>query len=385
MNNAVSPLLLIRADATRQMGSGHVMRTLALARDWRTRGGRVLFVSHCDSPAMRARLDDFGLPHCRINAPHPDATDLPQTLEAIERHRPACILLDGYHFTAGYQQAIQNAGSPVALLDDLAHHSLYHADLIVNQNAYAADLTYRCAGETRIMRGTRCALLRPEFDAWRAWQRQTLPVAHNVLVTMGGSDPDNATAKVIQALQSWRGQHYDVQVVVGPANPHLFTLRGMVEESSGNIALVTSPPDMPSLMAWADLAVAAAGTTALELAFMQVPTLALVLADNQERVAAAHHAAGSLHNLGRQETISPQNLACAIRQLAASVNRRDAMARKGRLLVDGMGLRRVGSEFWKLAVESRSKPLECLSLVHADRRKSVRDRRIQGERRACCA
>ena len=397
MNNHISPLLLIRADATRQMGSGHVMRCFALACDWRARGGRVLWVTHCDSAALRDRIEASGMERCDLPASHPASGDLLQTLELIGQRRPAWVALDGYHFAPRYQQALRQAGSPVLLLDDMAHQPVYHADIVLNQNAHAAELTYGCAPGTRMLRGARYALLRPEFAAWRGWQRQTRRVARNVLVTLGGSDPDNVTAKVIRALSSWRGQNYAVQVVIGPGNPHQSALCELATESGRDITLLTSPPDMPSLMAWADLAIAAAGTTALELAFMQVPSLALVLAENQARVASAHHAAGTLHSLGRQEEVSPQRLACAIRQIADSAGRRSEMAWHGRRIVDGKGLQRVGNILWNAQAEEQSgragqsnglnirQNLNGSANHLADSSRTQQTRTPRGEAQACCA
>ena len=48
--------LLVRADADARMGTGHLMRCLALAQAWQADGGQVIFLSHCESDALR-RLD----------------------------------------------------------------------------------------------------------------------------------------------------------------------------------------------------------------------------------------------------------------------------------------------------------------------------------------
>ena len=112
-------------------------------------------------------------------------------------------------------------------------------------------------------------------------------------------------------------------------------------EAGRDMSLLIAPPDMPELIAWADMAVTAGGTTALELAYMQVPAVMLVIADNQRSGANALHASGAAQNLGWHDEVSPQKLARAVHHLAHSAHERRDMARRGRRLVDGGGVRRV--------------------------------------------
>lgn len=341
------PTLLVRADATRQTGSGHLMRALALAQSWQMRGGQVVFAAHCDSDALCARIDSVSMTRVPLTATYPDIADMTQTLALIDRFQPAWTVIDGYHFTSCYQQTIQETGCRLLVIDDMAHRACYHADVILNQNIYADQLIYASAGKTRLLLGSHYALLRPEFAAWLPWRRTVTQTAHNVLVTLGGVDSDNVTGKVVQALNSWRGQGLSIKIVVGPGNPHRATLEEAVAQSGRDMSLLVAPSDMPALMAWADTAITAAGTTALELAYMQVPAIALVLADNQYRVAEALHDRGTLHNMGWHETVSPQALTCRLRQLLNGASMRQEMAHIGRQIVDGDGAKRVTEALWK--------------------------------------
>ena len=337
--------LFLRADATRQMGSGHVMRACALAQAWQAQGGRAIFATYCEGEALRACIDATGA--TRLNLSMAQAWDAAaaQSLALIAQHRPAWVALDGYHYGPRCQQVIHQAAHQVGgftlVMDDIAHQPRYYADILLNQNIYAHALTYRCACPTRLLRGTRYALLRPEFANWRDWRRDVPQSGQNVLVTLGGTDPDNAARKVIHALSSWRGQNFAVKIVVGPGNPHLDSLRETVAQCGRDMKLVIAPDNMPALMAWADVAVAAAGTTTLELAYMQTPAVALVLADNQAQVADALNTAGTIHNLGWHTGMTSRALACAVRDLADSQRRREVMAEAGRRLVDGSGVKRL--------------------------------------------
>ena len=127
--------LFIRADATSQIGSGHVMRCIALAQAWQDQGGRVTFISHCDSDTLRIRIIGEGFNLVSIEKPHPHPSDLTLTLSCInpETTGPntgAWLVLDGYHFTPDYQKAIKDAGIRLLIIDDMNHLPYYHADII---------------------------------------------------------------------------------------------------------------------------------------------------------------------------------------------------------------------------------------------------------------
>jgi UDP-2,4-diacetamido-2,4,6-trideoxy-beta-L-altropyranose hydrolase len=189
--------------------------------------------------------------------------------------------------------------------------------------------------------GTRYALLRPEFATFPGRPRHTRAVARRVLVTLGGSDPENVTPMVLRALEMVGVPELHARVVAGPANPHLEGLCEAGWRSRGRMEILTAAEDMPALMDWAEIAISAGGSTCWELAFMGVPSIILVLADNQLGVAQALGEAGIPVQMGRAETISPQALAEKLAALLPAAAEREQMALRGRALVDGRGTRRV--------------------------------------------
>ena len=198
-------------------------------------------------------------------------------------------MLDGYHFDPAYQKAIREAGYRLLVVDDTAHLPAYHADVLLNQNIYAPQLTYSYDPHTVLLLGPMYALLRPEFLVWKEWERHIPDTARHILVTLGGGDSDNVTLKVIQALHDIRLPDLEIRVIVGPANPHRDSLVAAIEHGPHSVELLFDVTDMPGLMAWADIAVSAAGSTCWELLFMGLPSLVGVLADNQVPIAEDCH------------------------------------------------------------------------------------------------
>ena len=157
----------IRADADAGMGTGHLMRSLALGRAWQEQGGHTVFVTACHNQALLDRIVAAGLQLVVLDRPHPAPEDLETTLGSMVEYHGAWLVIDGYHFDVGYQRAVKETGANLVAIDDYVHAEHYHADLIVNQNLYADQLEYPCDANTRLLLGTRYALLSPDFGPWR--------------------------------------------------------------------------------------------------------------------------------------------------------------------------------------------------------------------------
>ncbi len=340
--------LLIRADAGVQTGTGHLMRCLALAQACRAQGGEIVFISYCQNEALHQRIRKLGCELLLLEESHPAASDLRKTLSAFTklskdrwRPTPSFLVLDGYHFNPIYHKAAQENGRSLLVIDDLGHLPHYSVDVLLNHGLIAGQTRYHYDEKTVPLLGPRYALLRSEFLTWREWRREIPTVARRVLVTLGGSDPHNATLQVMSALARLREPELEVQIVIGPANPWYDELRQAMRRASCRIQLLTDVNDMPRLMTWADVAICAGGGTCWELAFMGVPMLAVVLADNQIGVARGLNEYGMGVNLGAAEDLQPTRLAEDVRALLHDNTRRRHMSTVGRAMIDGHGAERV--------------------------------------------
>lgn len=343
--------LIIRADANWKIGTGHIMRCLALAQAWQDHGGKAVFITQCDSLALKRRLFDEGFHVVDLQNCYSAKDDLEQTIRVLDLHPGAWLVLDGYHFDSEYQLQIKKIGHPLLVIDDMAHLDHYYADIILNQNIYAEQLDYNCEPYTKLLLGTRYVLLRREFLKWQGYKRDIPDVAKKILVTMGGSDPDNVTLKVLKAVENIDILELEVIAVLGPSNQNKDKIRREADSSPVNIRLAENHKDMPSLMAWADLAVTAGGSTVWELAFMGVPTLVLILAFNQCKNVKHLEVNGSAINLGLSNNLSTDALNMKLGKLISNSEMLTRLVNTSQKLVDGHGAIRVltnliGVELW---------------------------------------
>jgi UDP-2,4-diacetamido-2,4,6-trideoxy-beta-L-altropyranose hydrolase len=264
------------------------------------------------------------------------------------------IAADGYLFGGHYQEILKETGDRLLVIDDYGHADKYHADLILNQNLHAHESLYsERKKECKLLLGTRYTLLRSEFLK-RSRRREGGPeVARKFLLTLGGSDSENITLKVMKALDEMRIHNLQMKIAIGGNNPHLHQLQTAEQNSPLNVRLLNDVHDMPALLDWADIAIAAGGSTAWELAFMGVPSLLLILSDNQRPVADRLQLAGAAVNLGWHEDLDPKQMRNELTKLMTDVGRRQEMSRRGQELIDGRGAHRVVMQMNRDAVMLR--------------------------------
>ena len=316
------------------------MRCLALAQAWQDAGGNAIFAMAEATPSIEARLRIERIKVVRLPVSAGSVEDSVQTSDLARQERAAWVVVDGYQFNSAYQAALRAAGLKVLFVDDNGDAPPYSADIVLNQNVHATEDLYRDrAAHTRLLLGPRYIMLRREFAFWRNRAFQSAPHAPRILVTMGGSDPENVTEQILRILLA--EPNLELTVVVGGSNPHLASIEQLVERANSPIRLLKDVSDMPALMVWADLAIAGAGTTSWEMCMMGLPEALCVLAPNQEKIASELARLGPAADLGYAGKTPPRKTEEALRELLRSEATRKKMSARGREIVDGRGAERV--------------------------------------------
>lgn len=325
--------VVLRADAGSSTGIGHLMRSITLGEALVERDVETVLVSSSPPPALVQRAVDRGVAVTTI-------TD-PLAVRDIAEHEPDLVVVDGYHL-GPLLAGLTVAGLPHGVIDDNAELPTEGASLVLNQNLHASAAMYPSRrADRRLLLGARYALLRS--DVIRLAPRAAQPHASRVLVAIGGSDPLGLTGAV--AAELLRGG-LEVWVGVGPANPQHSGLHALAGTNDGHLHVDRG--DLLEGYAWADLAVVGAGTTLWEVGYLGLPSVAVVVADNQVNGASAAAARGFVDVVDARATeamvATVGALGARCRTLAADVERRRAMAEAGRVLFDGLGAGRAADE-----------------------------------------
>ncbi|MDB5764022.1 MAG: hypothetical protein JWQ21_3017 [Herminiimonas sp.] len=332
----------IRTDASQEIGTGHVMRCLTLADELRARGADIRFVCR-QLPRSFARL---------IRAHGHDVAMLAPARHAIvgsggnePRHAHwlgtgweqdaqdmlACladeedwdwIVVDHYAIDIRWESALRKSlGSKIMVIDDLADR-MHDCDVLLDQNHYRNGPT-RYVGlvspACRLLLGSGYVLLRREFIEARATLRQRDGIIHRILIFLGGADPKNMTGRVTDLLRKTISPQVRIDVVVGAVNPHLEDIEVLCAPYQ-NISLHIQAANMAELVAVADIAIGACGSATWERCYLGLPSLVLVMADNQRQAAQDLADMGVIVNLGDAENMTDRMLTDAVNRLMNDAN-----------------------------------------------------------------
>lgn len=309
------------------VGGGHVMRSLTLARALEAAGATCAFRT---SPEVGAVLDAFA----------------PDMARAQDDAGFDAIVFDHYGLSADDHRALAK-GRPALALDDLADRPLA-ADLVLDSGPArkAEDYAGLIPANARLLLGPSYAPVRPAFAALRETalaRRAQHPPVRRILVSLGLTDVGGITARVVGLLRPLIGETV-LDVVVGGGAPSLPALRVLAEQDP-RLVLHIDAQDMPRLTLEADLAVGAGGSTTWERCVLALPTVALILADNQAPAARALEAAGVAPCLDVASPDFEAAFAREVSDLLENAERRAALSAASAGVCDGLGAARVAAAF----------------------------------------
>lgn len=343
VNRAGKWKLLIRVDANGEIGTGHLMRCLAIAEEYRAGGGEAVFLIADASCADILERRDFPY-RCLHSAWNDLEGETELLIGAVEEEGTPLLLVDSYFVTRHYLSALREHAI-VAYMDDLDRF-VYPVDLLINYNLYARQLDYprryRGAGmDTRFALGCGYAPLRQEF---RGVGREVPERVRRVLVTTGGADAYDVTEHLLAAFceRPWFRQ-LEYEVIVGKFNPHGPGLEGRWARH-GNIHFRYDVEDMAAYMTSCDLAVTAGGSTVYELMACGTPAVAYSLADNQLGIVRAASEMGLIPWAGDVRDDISACCRSAASEIEKCIQEPEIMrkrSRRMREMVDGKGCARI--------------------------------------------
>lgn len=327
------------------------MRMIALAQAWQLRGGMAHLASMELPERLRERLADEGIASHSIDADTQGSKhDAAATASLATDLLANRVIADGYRFGADYQQAVQTADRRLAVVTDYDYCSGWKCDWVVNQNPHAVDENYEgIESKNRRLLGTRFALLRREFlDAdvhpadIRSGKAGTGP---RLLITLGGSDPDNLTGRLLRVLEhpSDVTERLEVRLLVGAANPHGTDLQELAQRSRHRIELLTNVTDMPAQYAWADGLIGAGGSSCWEWMYAGLAAAILVIADNQQPIYDHLVEQQIAVGLGQSKHWNDRRIQTKLSHFLETLSTRAREPGRFRNRVDGFGAARVAA------------------------------------------
>lgn len=333
--------ILFRADGCTAIGSGHLRRCLALADQMRQWGYECLFVCRASAQSFNGLVRDAGFGLIELPAPFDAASDADDMIGAVEDTGPfAALVVDHYRLDAAWERKARAIVPRIAVIDDLADRP-HDCDLLLDVAPgdiarYDALVPANC----RKLLGPSYALLRPEFAQRRAEARQRSGAVSRILISFGGVDADDLTSRTIAAVRAAL-PHAAIDAVLTSLSPHREALERRAGEDA-RLSLHIDATHMADLMASADLTIGAGGSTSWERACLGLPSIVVVIAENQRATAQA------LEDYGCAVALAAgPGFASELQQLVTWLSARPAfrrlMSSAGEAVVDGRGVARVAT------------------------------------------
>jgi UDP-2,4-diacetamido-2,4,6-trideoxy-beta-L-altropyranose hydrolase len=303
--------IAFRTDATRQMGTGHFMRCLALADELKMQGAQIRFVSRNLPAHLSEMLEARGMEYVPLNTDVAEessdelvhskwlatsqAQDAQATIQAMVGHSWDWVIVDHYALAERWESAVRKNAKQLMVIDDLADRR-HDCDLLLDQNFYSDMQTRyidKVSSNCKLLLGTRYALLREEFRKLREQIKPRTGKVKRILLFFGGIDADNYTSLAIEALATMNSALH-VDVVIGATHPY----RELIQHNCNIQGFVchVQTTRMAELMAEADLAIGAGGTAIWERCCLGLPSISFCVAENQIKQIADAAEAGLLYS-----------------------------------------------------------------------------------------
>lgn len=358
--------IVFRVDASVYIGSGHVMRCVTLAEELKNRGANVIFVCREYSGNMieyirEKNIPSFGFPLLKPVDTNQEETfdvwlDIEETKKIILNsfQKVHLLIVDHYSLDYKWEKEMRPFVNKIMVIDDLANRN-HDCDLLLDQNFYLENNRYTglINKDCQQLLGPKYSLLRSEFAKAKRKQLPKNGRIRNILVFFGGSDVNNETCKVLEALRKADRGDIKVDVVIGKSNPHQKEIREIIRDMP-NTDLSIQVDNIHEYIERADFSIGAGGSTTWERCCLGLPSLVISIADNQTKVAKDVALKGAQIWLGESKEVTISSLVCHINCLYDSPLLLSHISSTALKLVDGKGVSRVARVLIEEDVELRS-------------------------------
>lgn len=346
------PRILIRADARPELGGGHIMRCLALAGALGAEGAEIAFACTPGSAALVPALARSG--HTCLDATIAGDVPLPNAWSG----QADAIIVDLYSSTCEDETRMRRFAPVIAVIEDLPDR-VHDCNLLIDQGfgRLAGDYQRRVPAGAQLLLGPDMCPLRPDFAALRAAsltrRADSAPLAR-ILVAMGLTDLGGVSEQVVELTRACLPDAA-IDVVLGPLAPSRTPLQQRAKTDT-KLSVLIDIDDMAERMMVADLAIGAGGGSALERCVLGLPSIIIVLADNQKSAATTLGRLGAacvIDSVSRLERDLPVLLRYATPQTLQT------MSQAAAAVSDGRGAGRIAATLLNLigATARRTKPV----------------------------
>jgi UDP-2,4-diacetamido-2,4,6-trideoxy-beta-L-altropyranose hydrolase len=344
----MKPRFLFRVEGGGDIGLGHIVRSMRLAREVVANGAEVVGLWIDDASVVGLAVDGGETPWMIYDGRTGGSID-----EFISENRINALVVDQTSDFSFVCIGLKHRHSPllIAALDPP----------VLNFKAFDTVVSLVCHGDesnvdyqlARHHIGLRYALIRAEFAEFRTDEIDVHPQVTNLLVTFGGTDPSKSTLKTLAALKLIDERTWNLHVVIGPGFAHKSEVRELAGGFGPSAVVYEAIDDMERLMSECDLGVTSVGGTLMEMCSLGKPTITIAHNEIELRFASTFHEYGATCLLGKADGVSDLHISLAVVKMCNDPHARREMGVVGSRLIDCKGASRVAARLVAMCGENQ--------------------------------
>ncbi len=331
--------VVLRADGNTQIGLGHIYRCIAIA-DMLQDDFNCEFLIGSQSLINNIIPERFTI-KC-----------IPKEIQLENEHnwlkenfdpKSTIIIIDGYQFKSQYQKGVKHLGFNLVYIDDLCAEHMF-ADIVINHSPQFTPIQFKAENYTKFCLGLEFVLLRRIFlDEAKNHNTSTTSI-NSALITLGGSDENNITAKILESLFNIRNIE-TINIVIGAAYPHKQALESKIINQSKkiNIFYNLTGIEILTLMKESDIVFAPCSTTCLELISINKPIFIGYSAENQKHLYNYLCSQNLIFDLGNLQKINTIEIERIVSDKIGNINEINKMLTLQQQVIDGLSGKRINN------------------------------------------
>ena len=273
--------IIIRVDASPEIGFGHISRCLVLAKALEF-NFKITFVSKLMPRVFIKNILNSGFKFLQINN------------DDFSIFNKCIVVIDGYNFNSIYQKKVKLVAAKLVCIDELRDIQ-YHADVIINNQPCLKVKDFLCKESTEIYSGLQFSMLRNEFIAVgkEMVKHKKLKDKKTFFICFGGSDPNNFSEKIVKMLLQ-KDSSYCVNLLLGSGYKH----DSNFDANNVNIFKSLNPDELIQVIKKSNIAILPASTIMLEAFCVGIPIISGWYSNKQKQTLECLHKDGYILNCG---------------------------------------------------------------------------------------
>ncbi|WP_419677894.1 UDP-2,4-diacetamido-2,4,6-trideoxy-beta-L-altropyranose hydrolase [Aliarcobacter lanthieri] len=267
--------ILVRADSSSSIGTGHIMRDLVLAKQFSN--DNIIFATQDLYGHINQKIKEENY---RIKLL--ESNDFEELNELIKKLSIDLLIIDHYKIDYKFEKKLKKENKSLKILSFDDTYEKHYCDILLNHNIYASEKKYKnkVPKNFELRCGLEYTLLREEFLKIK---NQKIEKTKTIFLAMGGADHKNLNIKVLKTIQKTLKSSFRVNIVTTNANKNLEKLKNYCENKSW-INLQINSNEVGKLMYESSFAIVTPSVTVNEIYYLDIPFIAIKTAKNQNEM-----------------------------------------------------------------------------------------------------